>query len=200
MTKPFSQSCENNKQAILNVLAGEFTQPQRILEVGTGSAQHAVYFAAKLPHLTWQTSDLTCNHAGIHSWLDSVSLANLQRPLLLDLNQSWPIEKVDGIFTANTLHIVSWSLVKNFFQGAGEHLLSGGKLCIYGPFNYQGQFTSQSNADFDVWLKNIDVERGIRDIEAISKLANQQNMILMEDHAMPANNRLLVFVKSSLTD
>ena len=196
MTKPFSQSCENNKQAILSALTGEFTQPQRILEIGTGSAQHAVYFAAKLPHLTWQTSDLACNHAGIHSWLDSVSLANLQRPILLDLNQPWPIDNVDGIFTANTLHIVSWPLVINFFQGVGEHLSSGGKLCIYGPFNYQGQFTSQSNADFDVWLKNIDVERGIRDIEAISQLANQQGLILRDDYAMPANNRLLVFVKS----
>ena len=196
MTKPFSQSCENNKQAILTALTGEFLQPQRILEIGTGSAQHAVYFAAQLPHLTWQTSDLACNHAGIHSWLDSVSLANLQRPILLDLNQPWPIDNVDGIFTANTLHIVSWRLVKNFFQGVGEHLSSDGKLCIYGPFNYQGQFTSQSNADFDVWLKNIDVERGIRDIEAISQLANQQGLILRDDHAMPANNRLLVFVKS----
>ena len=196
MTKPFSQSCENNKHAILGVLTSEFTQPQRVLEIGTGSAQHAVYFAAKLPYLTWQTSDLACNHAGINSWLDSVSLANLQRPLLLDLNQPWPIEKVAGIFTANTLHIVSWTLVKHFFQGVGEHLSLAGKLCIYGPFNYQGQFTSQSNADFDVWLKNIDVERGIRNIEAISKLANEQGLTLIHDHAMPANNRLLVFVKS----
>jgi len=196
MTKPFSQSCENNKHAILTVLAGELIKPQRILEIGTGSAQHAVYFAAKLPHITWQTSDLTCNHPGIHSWLESVCLANLQPPLLLDLNQAWPIEKVDGIFTANTLHIVSWSLVKKLFQGVGEHLSLGGKLFIYGPFNYQGQFTSQSNADFDVWLKNIDVARGIRDIEAISELANAQGLTLIEDHTMPANNRLLVFVKS----
>ncbi|KXO12913.1 hypothetical protein AKG98_4112 [Moritella sp. JT01] len=196
MTKPFSQSCENNKHAILSVLTGEFIQPQRVLEIGTGSAQHAVYFAAKLPHLTWQTSDLICNHAGIHSWLDCVSLVNLQRPLCLDLNQPWPIEKVAGIFTANTLHIVSWPLVKRFFQGVGEHLSSAGKLCIYGPFNYQGQFTSQSNADFDVWLKNIDAERGIRNIEAINKLANEQGLTLIHDHAMPANNRLLVFVKS----
>jgi len=196
MTKPFSQSCENNKQAILSVLAEEFIQPQLILEIGTGSAQHAVYFAEKLSHITWQTSDLACNHAGIHSWLDSVSLANLQRPLLLDLNQPWPIERVDGIFTANTLHIVSWPLVIKFFQGVGEHLSSDGKLCIYGPFNYQEKFTSQSNADFDVWLKNIDVERGIRDIEAISKLANEQGLALIHDHTMPANNRLLVFVKS----
>ncbi|PKH08081.1 DUF938 domain-containing protein [Moritella sp. Urea-trap-13] len=195
MTKPFSQSCENNKHAILTVLTRELMQSQRILEVGTGTAQHAVYFADKLAHLTWQTSDLACNHAGIHHWLDSVSLDNLKRPLLLDLNQPWPIEKVDGIFTANTLHIVSWPLVSNFFHGVGKHLSSGGKLCIYGPFNYLGQFTCQSNADFDVWLKDIDVERGIRDIEAINQLANAQGLTLMNDHTMPANNRLLVFVK-----
>ncbi|GIC75707.1 DUF938 domain-containing protein [Moritella sp. F3] len=196
MDKPFSQSCENNKQAILTVLTGEFTQPLRILEIGTGSAQHAVHFAAQLPFLTWQTSDLACNHAGIHTWLDSVDLANLKRPLLLDLNQDWPIDSVEGIFTANTLHIVSWPLVKRFFQGVGRHLASGGKLCIYGPFNYDGLFTSPSNADFDVWLKNIDSERGIRDIEAINQLANEQDLVLMHDHTMPANNRLLVFVKS----
>ncbi|WP_017220480.1 DUF938 domain-containing protein [Moritella dasanensis] len=196
MTKPFSQPCENNKHAILTVLTREFIQPQRILEVGTGSAQHAVYFAEQLAHLTWQTSDLVSNHAGIHSWLDSVCLDNLQRPLALDLNQVWPVEKVDGIFTANTLHIVSWSLVCNFFNGVGAHLSPGGKLCIYGPFNYQGQFTCQSNADFDVWLKNIDIERGIRDIDAINQLANAQGLTLIHDHTMPANNRLLVFVKS----
>lgn len=196
MTKPFSQSCENNKQAILRILTEVFVQPQRILEIGTGTAQHAVFFAEQLAHLTWQTSDLACNHAGIHEWLDSVCLANLQRPLLLDLNQPWQIEKVDGIFTANTLHIVSWPLVCNFFQGVGEHLSSAGKLCIYGPFNYQGQFTCQSNADFDVWLKDIDAERGIRDIAAINQLANAQGLTLTHDHAMPANNRLLVFVKS----
>jgi len=196
MDKPFSQSCENNKHAILNVLSREFMQSNKILEIGTGSAQHAVYFAAALEHLTWQTSDLACNHAGIHTWLDSVDLANLHRPLLLDLNLPWPVESVDGIFTANTLHIVNWSLVKRFFLGVGEHLSAGGKLCIYGPFNYQGQFTSQSNADFDVWLKNIDVERGIRDIEAISELASAQGLRLIQDHIMPANNRLLVFMKA----
>ncbi|QFI38273.1 DUF938 domain-containing protein [Moritella marina ATCC 15381] len=196
MTKPFSQSCENNKQAILNVLTAEFSHAQQVLEIGTGSAQHAVHFAAKLPHLTWKTSDLACNHAGIYTWLDSVNLANLQRPLLLDLNQDWPIDNVDGIFTANTLHIVGWPLVKRFFQGAGKHLVSGGKLCIYGPFNYGGLFTSPSNANFDVWLKNIDSERGIRDIDAINQLANAQNLTLTADHIMPANNRLLVFVKS----
>jgi cyclopropane fatty-acyl-phospholipid synthase-like methyltransferase len=194
-SQPFSQSCENNKHAILAVLKSVFSDTQRVLEVGSGTGQHAVHFAKHLAHLEWKTSDLTANHTGINRWLDAAALENISPPLSLDLNEPWPITSVDGIFTANTLHIVSWPLVIIFLQSAAAHLEQGGNLCIYGPFNYHGKFTNQSNADFDIWLKNIDASRGIRDIESVIALAEPLGLVLTADHAMPANNRLLVFMK-----
>jgi cyclopropane fatty-acyl-phospholipid synthase-like methyltransferase len=196
MTKPFSQACENNKQPILSVLEQVFSTTSHVLEVGSGTGQHAVFFADKLPHITWQTSELLINHAGINQWLTPTPLANLRPPILLDLNYPWPVNLVDGIFSANTLHIVSWPLVEKFFAGVARHLSSGGVLCVYGPFNYQGQFTSPSNADFDLWLKGRDSLSGIRDIEAVEQLAQSVGLSLDADHQMPANNRLLVFIKN----
>ena len=195
MSIPFSQACENNKQAILDVLKGVFQSTDNVLEVGSGTGQHAVFMAPKLPHITWQTSDLIVNHSAINSWLARHPAANLLPPLALDFNQEWPIDTVDGIFTANTLHIVSWPLVQAFFSAVSRHLALGGTLCIYGPFNYEGQFTSQSNANFELWLKGRDSQSGIRDIEAIIELANSAGLTLQSDNTMPANNRLLVFVK-----
>jgi len=211
MNKPFSQACENNKQPILTILQSAFSQTNSVLEVGSGSGQHAVYFAANLPQLKWQTSDLLINHQGINLWLDTDPSDNLKPPIELDLNHSWQLPEthvevnnetntkskveLDGIFTANTLHIVSWSLVVKFFQGVEKNLSSNGTLCIYGPFNYQGKFTSDSNAQFNLWLKDRDEDSGIRDFEAIEQLATSAGLSLQADHEMPANNRLLVFKK-----
>ena len=194
--KPYSQACENNKSSILSVLKTAFANTQQVLEVGSGSGQHAVYFAPNLPHLQWQTSDLKINHQGINQWIDAEPSTNLQRPLNLDLQQPWPISNCDGIYTANTLHIVSWPLVESFFAGVKQCLTEHGRLCIYGPFNYHGKFTSDSNADFEVWLKNRDAKSGIRDFEAILTLAQAADLTLVKDHKMPANNRLLEFVKT----
>ena len=193
MNKPYSQACENNKQPILTVLKQVLSNNKQLLEVGSGTGQHAVHFAEHLADLTWQTSDVAIIHACIIQWLDQAELSNLQPPLLLDLNQPWPIEQIDSIYTANTLHIVSWPLVEKFFAGVANHLASGGTLCIYGPFNYQGNYTSQSNADFDLWLKSRDPNSGIRDIEKIEQIANAAHLTLLNDYTMPANNRLLVF-------
>lgn len=195
MNKPFSQACENNKTAILPLLTESLKDCKTLLEVGSGTGQHAVYFAPNLPWLTWQTSDMAINHQGINLWLKEQSADNLFAPVTLDLNHDWPIKPVDGIYTANTLHIVSWQLVEAFFNGVSQHLNQQGKLCIYGPFNYQGQYTSESNAGFDLWLKERDSESAIRDIEAIVALAKSAGLQLINDHAMPANNRLLVFNK-----
>ncbi|SEL72994.1 Protein of unknown function [Colwellia chukchiensis] len=196
MTKPFSQACENNKVHILPVLIDAFKASRSVLEVGSGTGQHAIYFAANLPWLTWQTSDLVMNHAGIKQWLSAYPADNLLPPVSLDLSQAWPEGHVDAIFTANTLHIVSWSLVQAFFQGVTQQLTANGKCCIYGPFNYQGKYTSESNAEFDLWLKARDSESGIRNIEAIITLAQAAGLTLVKDHTMPANNRLLEFVKA----
>ncbi|GLX76965.1 methylase [Thalassotalea insulae] len=200
----FSQACENNKHPILAILSKEFNQTQNVLEIGSGTGQHAVYFAEHLNHLTWFTSDLVSSHFTINHRVKNAKLTNLKPPLALDLSCAWQqalspvkgIKKFDAIFTANTLHIVSWPLVKQFFHQAGQHLISGGKCCIYGPFNYQGQYTSDSNANFDFWLKQRDANSGIRDIEQITEQAQLAGLHLIKDHQMPANNRLLTFIAS----
>lgn len=196
-TKPFSQASENNKAYILPVLKTAFSEVSSVLEIGSGTGQHAVYFAKELEHLSWNTSDLPINHEGINQWLLEYPSKNLHDPLSLDLSKEWPISNVSGIYTANTLHIISWELVIAFFEGIREHLLPEGVLCIYGPFNYQGQFTSESNAGFDIWLKENNKLSGIRDFEKIILLAKQAGLTLTEDHEMPANNRLLEFKKQS---
>ncbi|MFT6918648.1 MAG: cyclopropane fatty-acyl-phospholipid synthase-like methyltransferase [Cognaticolwellia sp.] len=195
MNKPFSQACENNKVAILAALADSFSASKTVLEVGSGSGQHAVFFAPNMPWLSWQTSDILVNHQGISQWLREYPADNLLHPIALDLNHPWSIEKFDAIYTANTLHIISWPLVQAFFSGVSQHLNQQGKCCVYGPFNYQGQYTSESNAGFDIWLKERDSQSAIRDIEAIKALAESVGLSLENDHAMPANNRLLVFQK-----
>lgn len=197
MTKPFSQACENNKTFIFPILKKTLQNSKKLLEVGSGTGQHAIYFAKQLPWLTWQTSDLLANHQGIEQWLNEYPAKNLHSPIELDLNNKWSVTDIDAIYTANTLHIISWSLVQAFFAGVSQHLSNNGKLCIYGPFNYQGKFTSESNANFDLWLKSRDSNSGIRDIEAINKLAEKAGLQLDYDHEMPANNRLLVFTKLS---
>lgn len=205
MNKPFSQACENNKKPILTILSKVFQHSQQVLEIGSGTGQHAVYFGEHLAHLTWQTSDLPVNHPGINAWLDQATLPNVQRPITIDLNDSWPIptlnnsntknQPLDGLYTANTLHIISWPLVIKFFEGVAGNFAAQANICIYGPFNYQGQFTSASNANFDLWLKDRDRQSGIRDIEAVLALADAAGLNFIADHVMPANNRLLVFSK-----
>ncbi len=193
MIKPFSQACENNKGPILEVLKTAFNKTKSVLEVGSGTGQHSVFFAEQLPHLQWYTSDRHINHEGINLWLKEANLTNLHGPLELDLNYAWPVNNVDAIYTANTFHIVSWQLVEQFFKGVSTHLVSQGVVCIYGPFKYQGQFTSASNEEFDRFLTQRDPFSGIRDFEAIEQLATQASLTLISDTAMPANNQLLVF-------
>ena len=144
-----------------------------------------------------QTSDLLINHQGINQWLVETNSSNIKVPIVVDLSDTWQLSEsntpIDGIYTANTLHIVSWELVIKFFEGISKHLTKDGCICIYGPFNYEGEYTSESNAQFDLWLKDRDQNSGIRDIEAVLSLANAAKLSLIEDHEMPANNRLLVF-------
>ena len=193
--QPYSNACENNKVPILTILQSVLSDVSSVLEIGTGTAQHAVYFAPLMPHLTWQTSDVIDNHPGIMSWLDALPASNLLPPLELDLRDDWQIRQYDAVFTSNTLHIVDQTLVIAFFKKISQCLNVGGKLCIYGPFNYGGQFTSESNAEFDNWLKVKNITSGIRDFEWICELAKQAKLELIHDHTMPANNRLLEFVK-----
>ena len=192
--KPYSESCEQNREPILAVLRVAFADCHRVLEVGSGTGQHAVYFAPELPHLVWQTADVRAHHPGIHAWLNEAALPNVLPPLELDVNQRpWPSGRHDAVFSANTLHIMGWPEVERFFAGVGAVLEPGGVLVVYGPFNYNGQFTSESNARFDVWLKARDPASGVRDFEAVDALARAQGLVLQHDIAMPANNRSLVW-------
>jgi len=197
VNKPFSQSCENNKTPILAVLRQVFIQPVTVWEIGSGSGQHACYFASQLPHLVWQPTDLEENMSGINAWLEEAQLANLNQPRVLDVNQSvWPCQEgMEAVFTANTLHIMDWKQVQTLFEKLGSYSKPQALICIYGPFNYNGAFTSDSNARFDQWLKDRNPLSGIRDFEAVLVLAESQGLSLLNDHAMPANNRLLVFQK-----
>lgn len=192
--KPFSESCVQNREPILAVLREVFADRSDVLEVGSGTGQHAVYFGAELPHLVWQTADVPQHHAGIHLWLAEAQLANVLPPLALDVNLAgWRSGRYDAVFSANTLHIMSWSEVEKFFAGVGEVLEAGGILAVYGPFNYGGRFTSESNARFDAWLKASDPASGVRDFEAVDAQARAQGLSLLRDIAMPANNRTLVW-------
>jgi SAM-dependent methyltransferase len=195
--KPYAESCEQNQEPILEVLRDIFASQFRVLEIASGTGQHAVYFGRALPHLTWQTSELMQNHAGIQAWLDESLLPNVLPPVAIDINDpDWPIESVDAVFNANTVHIVAWPEVEAMFAGIARVLGEGGILCLYGPFNYGGKFTSESNARFDAWLKSRDPNSGVRDFEALNRLAESQGLLLHKDVAMPANNRILVWQRS----
>lgn len=194
--KPYAESSEQNKHAILPVLQQYFKAVTSVLEIGSGTGQHAVFFAEKFPQLRWNATDRAEYLAGIQMWLDDAKLANIKGPLLLDVNQpAWPIEDTDAVFSANTVHIMGWPSVENMFAGIGRVLKQKGIFCLYGPFNYNGQFTSESNARFDLWLKQRDPVSGVRDFEALQILAAQAAMTLIDDVEMPANNRVLVWQK-----
>ncbi len=194
--KPFAPACERNRDVILDALKPRLADRQRVLEVGSGTGQHAVHFAAALPHLLWQTSDRNNNLPGIRLWLAETALPNTPPPLELDVSGRWPVGSFDAVFTSNTLHIMGWPEVEAFFTGLPALLAADARLIVYGPFNYGGCFTSASNAAFDASLKADDPRRGIRDIEAVNALAQAIGFTLIEDRAMPANNRCVSWQRS----
>lgn len=192
--KPFAESSAQNRAPIQVVLETVFADRRRVLEIASGTGQHAVYFGEALPHLTWQTSELPHNHPGILAWLDEAKLPNVLPPVAIDVNDGvWPVDTFDAVFNANTVHIVSWPAVERMFAGIGRVLEAGGLLCLYGPFNYGGRFTAESNARFDVWLKNRDPDSGVRDFEALNALAEAQGLALLRDIDMPRDNHMLVW-------
>jgi len=177
------------------VLRDAFRECHDVLEIGSGTGQHAVHFAAHLPHLRWQASDRDENLPGVRSWLDEAALPNTPAPLTLDVAQGpWPAPNAfDAVFSANTLHIMSWAEVETMFAGIARVLRNGGVLAIYGPFNVDGRFTSESNEAFDRALRAAAPHRGIRDTAHVDALALRHGLSLAADHAMPANNRLRIW-------
>ncbi|MBT8118409.1 MAG: DUF938 domain-containing protein [Gammaproteobacteria bacterium] len=196
MNKPYSESCEQNKEPILDVIAPIFSSHGSVLEIGSGTGQHAIYFAENMPHLTWCPSDRRPYLEGINMWLEDAALTNVTPPVELDVTTSrWPVSDIDAVFTANSVHIMSQQEVVCLMRGVGKLLHTQGSLVIYGPFNYAGSYTSESNASFDQWLKSRDPRSGIKDFETMLSLASENAMQLITDHTMPANNRILHFRK-----
>lgn len=192
--KPFAPACERNRNPILAVLRAHFSDRAQVLEIGSGTGQHAVHFAAAMPYLIWQTSDRAENLPGIRAWLAEAGLANTPPPIELDVTTGgWPTTRYDAIFSANTLHIMSWTEVEMLFRALTGITTPDAKLAIYGPFNYDGTYTSSSNAAFDESLKERGPQMGIRDMETVNALAREAGFALIDDVPMPANNRTLVW-------
>lgn len=193
-SKPHSPSSERNREPILAVLRRHFADRRRVLEIGSGTGQHAVHFAAALPHLVWQSADRPSYLPGIRAWLAEAGLPNTPEPRVLDVNDAdWPEGPFDAVYSANTLHIMGWPEVERLFTRLPQVVGEDAKLAIYGPFNYGGRFTSDSNAAFDARLRGDAAHMGIRDFEAVDALARGIGFRLVEDVAMPANNRCLVW-------
>lgn len=193
MEKPDAPSCLRNREPILGVLRDHFADRRNVLEIGSGTGQHAIFFAAALSHLSWQTSEQRENLPGIRAWLNETALPNTPAPLELDVMGAWPTQRYDAIFSSNTLHIMSWAEVERVFARLPDVMTRDARLAVYGPFNYGGRFTSESNAGFDAWLKQSGTHQGIRDFEAVEVLAGKAGLKLLEDRAMPSNNRCLVW-------
>jgi hypothetical protein len=191
--KPYSSACERNREPILAVLRDHLAGARNVLELGSGTGQHAVHFARHLPHLRWQASDRAEMLRGIRLWLAEAALPNTPPPLALDVNEPWPAASWDAVFTANTLHIMSWAEVERMFAGLPAIMAPRAHLVIYGPFKYGGRHTSASNAAFEAALAAAAPHRAVRDFEAVAALARTAGLTLVEDRAMPANNRCLVW-------
>jgi SAM-dependent methyltransferase len=194
LDKPYSPSCDRNREPILAVLREYFAERRDVLEIGSGTGQHAVHFAAAMPWLRWQCSDVADNLPGIRLWLDEAALPNTPAPSELDVARGpWPTQIFDAAFTANSLHIMGWAEVEALFAGLDAVLAPDATLVVYGPFNYGGDYTSDSNREFDGWLKARDPRSGIRDFEAVDALVRAIGLQLVADVEMPANNRCLVW-------
>jgi cyclopropane fatty-acyl-phospholipid synthase-like methyltransferase len=197
MEKPFAPSCERNREPILAVLREHFADRTHVLEIGSGTGQHAVHFAAALPQLTWQCADRAEQLPGIRAWLDEAALPNTPAPIELDVASTWPQQMYDAVYSANTLHIMAWNEVVRFFVALPSVTTANATLVIYGPFNYGGNYTSDSNADFDQWLKARGAHMGIRDAEAVDALASAAGFALIDDVVMPANNRCRIWQRGA---
>lgn len=192
--KPDAPSTQRNREPILAALREPFAGRRHVLEIGSGSGQHAVYFAAALPELIWQCSELPDQLPGIRAWLADAALANTPAPLTLDVARGpWPSQRFDALFSANTLHIMGWPAVQALFAGLPAVLASDALLAIYGPFKRHGQHTSDGNAAFDAQLRAQNPAMGLRDVEAVDALAQQAGLQLHADLPMPANNALRIW-------
>lgn len=191
--KPFAPAAERNAQPILEVLQDAFAARHHVLEIGSGTGQHAVHFARAMPWLRWQCSDVAAHLPGIQAWLDEADLPNTPKALALDVLDDWPKLSVDAVFSANTLHIMGWPEVEACLLGLDQVLAQQATVVIYGPFKKDGQHTASSNAAFEQSLRAEDPSRGIRDMAEVDPLLDRIGLQRVGEVAMPANNRCLIW-------
>jgi cyclopropane fatty-acyl-phospholipid synthase-like methyltransferase len=192
--KPYSGACERNQAPILAVLRRRYAHTSHVLEIGSGTGQHAVHFAAALPQLVWQTSDRPQQLEGIRLWLAEAGLANTPPPWCLDVaTHPLPTGSFDAVYTANTMHILAWREVERLFAALPGWMTEHALLTVYGPFRCAGRFASPGDAAFDAALRADRPERGLRDIEAVHALARGAGLSCIEDAPMPANNRCVTW-------
>ncbi|MEY6432749.1 DUF938 domain-containing protein [Thioalkalicoccus limnaeus] len=193
--KPYSAASDENKEPILAVIQPLFSQARRLLEIGSGTGQHAIYFSAAMPHLIWQASELPDQLPGLHAWLDEATRPNLPSPLALDVLGTWPGDSFDAVFSANTAHIMTVEAVAAMVRGVGAVLAPGGYFALYGPFNESGRYTSDSNRRFDAWLKSQDPRMGLRDLGDLQALADRHGLDFVRSEPMPVNNLTLIWCR-----
>lgn len=194
-SKPFAEAAEQNRDDILAVLRQTLKQNSTVLEIGSGTGQHAVHFAKHLPHITWQCSDKHTMLAGIELWINDANLPNLPAAIELDVNDSWPKQKYSAAFAANIAHIMHWQDIEALFTGLTTTLKTDAIFCLYGPFNIEGHYTSASNQRFDDWLKKRDPLSGLKDKAELDQLALKHGFKAKQSWDMPANNKILVWTK-----
>ncbi|MCP4297041.1 MAG: DUF938 domain-containing protein [Proteobacteria bacterium] len=194
--RPYSGPSDRNKQPILKVLENYLSATSHVFEIASGGGVHAIYFTKELPGLTWQISETRESIEALKYWVKDDISSQLPEPMELDATwETWPLNQVENFFSSNTAHYLPWNAVSSMFKGVGTHLKKDGYFFLYGPFNYQGRFTSESNRNFDSHLKSGDPKRGIRDLDDLLKIAGQSSLYLYHDHEMPSNNRILVWRK-----
>lgn len=201
MEKPYSAACERNRDPILEIMKDVITRDdKRLLEIGSGTGQHAVYFAPQFPWLEWYPTDVAENLKGMKLWFDEFKIPNIKAPVRLDVSKDdFPKLKFDVVYTANTFHIMHWKECKSLMKLLGHRLRENSKVMIYGPFKYGGAFTSISNEEFDQQLKTRDPSSGIRSFEDVNNGMIKNGFELVFDYDMPANNRLLVYKRLKFT-
>ncbi len=200
MTRPYAESCDQNKDVIHRVIQPYLKPGIEVLEIASGTAQHAVYFAGLNPQVQWQTSDRADYLPGIRSWISFANLGNLLNPIELDVCDTWPDKQYDLVFTSNSLHIMNDSEAEACIRGAAQRLKPFGFFISYGAFNYNGEFTSESNREFENWLKQNNPQSGIKHFEILNDIAMQSGLKLIDDVEMPANNRILIWQSETLAD
>lgn len=199
-SKPFASASSRNAPSIAGVLAHEFRACESVLEIGSGTGQHAVTFARDLKNLSWQTSDLEPSHAGIRQWIRESQLSNIREPLVLDvLTATVDAGAYDAVYSSNTAHIMSYTAVCRMFEIVGVALTQHGVFCLYGPFSRDGEFSTPSNAEFDASLRARNTAMGIRDLDDLDAMAFSNGMKLSRIYAMPANNLMVVWRKRGET-